>query len=490
MTSGQNKRKRGHHSISVHEGPNTVVEFEDEAGNVYQIPVVNIKDKIAPVYKYFNLKIGDKRIIEKASEYLEELASSGDLEKMRSYLWIDPILNVGMSFAVFYAGLDNLYLSEAKIGEKETDIVELPTSYGRWIAAQGHLILEILKRTKEEDADIQHWLIYEDFILELSRTQTGCKIISEIYDLRGLDFFLFLYMGSMGGETSAIKDSLLFELTEEAVPLALRRMARFEEADQVEKDIEDRKKGLIEISHQFGPIEQGQNEIDFALDRLRVEGERFWNSYLSPDVWKALHTDSQTDLIDAFVSEYLLKRGVMKSWSNLFLNLCKVIEREMSISLFEPWIDIIRESSFLESKHPNISKMKKTFDILKKCSAEPVQPPTLGQFVFILEFWNDPSMDERTDLFKKIRTTLEKYHPDSNKSIENLARALEEEYSSGGKSANIVKLRNASAHPGREGYFTWSEYLTWLKAAIGQPPKYILRTLIFDLRIPLEKNGN
>jgi hypothetical protein len=270
-------------------------------------------------------------------------------------------------------------------------------------------------------------------------------------------------------------------------------MARFEEADQVEKDIEDRKKGLIEISHQFGPIEQGQNEIDFALDRLRVEGERFWNSYLSPDVWKALHTDSQTDLIDAFVSEYLLERGLMKNWSNIFLNLCKVIEREMSISLFEPWIDIIRKSSFSEPPNISKSKMKKiqarkfTFDMLKKCSAEPVQPPTLGQLVFILEFWNDPIMDECTDLFKNIRTTLEKYHPDSNKSIENLARALEEEYSSGGKSANIVDLRNASAHPGREGSFTWSEYLTWLKAAIGQPPKYILRTLIFDLRIPLEK---
>ncbi len=242
----------------------------NEINNIDGISIVNIKDVVAPVYSYFNLNIGDKRIIDKASEYIEELASSDNLEKMRSYLWIDHILNVGtVKLAVIYGSknLERFQLLEARTGKESSDRVELYTPYGRWIAAQGRLILEILKRTKEEDAAIQHWLNYEDFILELSLTQTGCKVISEIYDLRGLDFFLFYYMGS---EISAIKDKALFDNVKK-IPIALKRMARTEEAIQVEKDIESRLKGFIQISSQFGPIEQNQNETGLVLEKLRLK---------------------------------------------------------------------------------------------------------------------------------------------------------------------------------------------------------------------------
>jgi len=469
-----------------------MTDDSNEVNNIDGIPIVNIKDIVAPVYKYFNLNIGDEQIMDKASEYLEELAFSDNLEKMRSYLWRDLLLNVGnMKLAVIYGSknLDRFQLLEARTGKEDSDRVELPTTYGRWIAAQGRLILEILKRTKEEDAVIQHWLNYEDFILELSLTETGCKVISEIYDLRGLDFFLFHYVG---GETSAIKDKALFDNAKK-IPIALRRMARMEEATQVEKDIESRLKGLIKISNQFGPREQTQSETDFVLEKLKLKAERFWNDYLSPDVWKALHNDSRTDLIDAFISEIFLKNGILYGWSIVVLSLCKVIEREMSLSLFWPWIDIIRKSSFSEPLNATSSKIKKiqtrkiTFEMLKKCATEPIQPPTIGQLIFIAKFWNDSIMDECTNLFKDIRTNLEKYCDDSTKSIEKLVLALEEKHSPDGESANIVDLRNASAHPGREGSFTWSKYLTWLKTTIGQPPEYILRVLIFKLRPPLNK---
>ena len=464
----------------------------NEVNNIDGIPIVNIKNVVAPVYSYFNLNIGDDQIMEKASEYVEELASSDNLEKMRSYLWIDPILNVEtMKFAVIYGSknLERFQLVEARTSKEDIDRVELPTPYGRWIAAQGRLILEILKRTKEEDVAIQHWLNYEDFILELSLTQTGCKIISEIYDLRGIDFFLFHYMG---GETSAIKDKALFDNAKK-IPICLKRMARTEEAIQVEKDIESRLKGFVQISNQFGLIEQTRNETYFVLEKLRLKAERFWNNYLSSDVWKALHNDSRTELIDAFISEVFLENRILRGWSIVIFSLCKVIEREMSISLFIPWIDVIRKSSFSEPLNATFSKLKRiqtrkiTYEMLKKCATDPVHPPTLGQLIFIAKFWDDPIMDECTDLFKKMRTSLEKYCPNSTKAIKNIAMSLEEKHSVDSESASIIELRNAAAHPGREGSFSWAKYLEWLKRVIGQSPKYILHSLIFNLRPPLEK---
>lgn len=456
------------------------------------VPIVNAKDLAAPVYSYFNLNIGDEQIIDKASEYVEELASSNNLEKMRSYLWIHPILNVvNMSEAVGYGSknLKRLQILEARTGKGDNDRVELPTPYGRWIAAQGRLILEILKRTKEEDVVIQHWLNYEDFILELSLTQTGCKIISEIYDLRGLDFFLFHYMG---GETSAIKDKALFDNAKK-IPIALNRMARIEEAIQVEKDIESRLKGIINISNQFGRRKQTQSETDFVLEKLRLKAERFWNNYFSSDVWNALHNDSRKDLIDAFISEIFLENGILRGWNIVILAICKVIEREMSISLFTPGINNIRKSSFLEPLNATSSKLKKiqtrknTYKMLKKCANRPIHPPTLGQLIFVAKFWDDPIMDECTDLFKNMRMDLEKYCPNSTKTIKNIALLLEEKHSVDSESASIIELRNASAHPGRDSSFSWAKYLEWLKRFIGKPPEYILRSLIFDLRPPLEK---
>ena len=469
-----------------------MTDNSNEVNNIYSIHIVNIKDVAAPVYSYFNLNIGDEQILDKASKYVEELASSDNLEKMRSYLWIDPILNVeNMKFAVIYGSTNSerFQLLETRTDKEGSDRVELSTPYRRWIAAQGRLILEILKRTKEEDAAIQNWLNYVDFILELSLTQTGCKVISEIYDFRGLDFFLFHYMG---GETSAIKDKALFNNAKK-IPIALKRLARTEEAIQVEKDIKSRLKGFIQISSKFGDIRQNQNETGVVFKNLRLEAERFWNNYFSPDVWKALHNDSQTDLIDAFISELFLENKILYGWSIVILSLCKVIEREMSISLFTPWIDVIRESSFSEPLNATSSKLKKiqtrkiTYEMLKKCATYPIRPPTLGQLVFVAKFWDDPIMDECTDIFKNMRTSLKKYCPNSVKAIKNIALLLEEKHSVDNESASIIELRNAAAHPGREGSFSWEKYLEWLKRIIGQPLKFILCSLIFDLISPLNK---
>jgi len=51
-----------------------------------------------------------------------------------------------------------------------------------------------------------------------------------------------------------------------------------------------------------------------------------------------------------------------------------------------------------------ISKLKKiqtgkiTYEMLKKCATEPIHPPTLGQLIFVAKFWDDPIMDECTDI--------------------------------------------------------------------------------------------
>ena len=70
-----------------------MTDDSNKVNNIDGISFVNIKDVVAPVYSYFNLNIGDEQIMDKASEYVEELASSDNLAAVSPNFMIEPLPN-------------------------------------------------------------------------------------------------------------------------------------------------------------------------------------------------------------------------------------------------------------------------------------------------------------------------------------------------------------------------------------------------------------
>lgn len=436
-----------------------------------RIPIITmeqrVKQTIKPVYDYFQIELKDPVILLKVAEYFSTLINSQELTALRFHLWDAPILNLpAIREAIIYSSI-NLLLSDT------------------WNVSHGRLLTEIANQTRDEDYLLQHWFNYENWILEYVLTLEGCKIICSIYDLRGLDFFLFHYMG---GETSALKDNALFSNAAN-VPIALQRLGREEEAILARNELQDRINGLTAIRTDFEFRQDDQGDF-LILEKLRLRAERFWHDYLSSDVWSTLHSNSRNELIDAFISEKFLMYGILRGWNLVILALCKVVERELAITIFNPWIEDIKFASFLNeetagssSKKKRIQSCKFTFDILKSCVKDPIHPPTLGQLIFMAKFWDNDVMDSCTDLFKIIRNKVNNYIPDYTNMINRLVDLLEYSYTLPNEKANITELRNASAHPGKEDSLNWPLYLDWLKESMGKPPKQMLHTITIDLRL-------
>lgn len=452
--------------------------------NIDEIPIVPIESIIKPVFDFFKIKIGDNSIMTKAIDYLNKLSKNQDFDIKRQYLWIDKINVSSVNMAVIHGNVrTNMFSLTGKV---ENDVIfDSDSVYSKWLSAQGKYILSILKKSKEEDGAIQHWLNYEDFIIELSTTKNGCTILCDIYDLKGLDFFLFHYMG---GQTDALRDNAMFENAKNIIK-ALSVLQRNDESIFVKEEIEKRRKNIIKISKKFIGSKEQEPNFDFVLEKLRLNAERFWNEYLSNNVWVKIHSTSRENLIDAFVTEALIENNILKIWSNVVLAFAKVIEKELSITLFNQFINIIKESKFnipentSQSKLKKVKKRKMTFDMIYKCTQEPIHPPTLGQLVFVGKYWNDEIMDECTTLFAKCRKDINDKHWKGNQEIYNIVTIIEQNESNKEDSANIIDLRNSSAHPGKENLYDWRKYTIWFKNAIGKPPKMILKKIINDTRL-------
>ena len=120
--------------------------------------------------------------------------------------------------------------------------------------------------------------------------------------------------------------------------------------------------------------------------------------------------------------------------------------------------------------------------MVKKC-ANVNQPPTLGQLVFVGKYWDDEIMDSCTNLFINCREILSAKKINGNKEIYNIIALIEKNESDSIDSANIIELRNASAHPNSENLYDWEKYTNWLKKSIGQPPKLILNKIVNETRL-------
>jgi len=445
------------------------------------IPIVSVKEIVAPIYSHFNLTLKDNDIIFKACDYLTNLVNTNDRQKIRCYFF-DPLINYfTLNLAVIYCFNDanDFIVHELRSTSIRGEGVEIERPINKWIEAQGNLIKSLAKSSYEDDIHLQNWLNYHDFILWLGSTPKGREILLNIFDLRGLDFFLIHYYG---GRTVAVADSSLFTHAR-IIPDSLRIIGREEEALKIEGDLLLREKSRTEIKNTLKKTDP-QNDSK----RLRIIAEKYWIDYLGLTVWQRLDDESRVELRNAFVIELNLTEGVLKGWYQVAFILCKVVEREMGITFFSPWKELIANSDFADIKTmPSTQQreMKKYYGtyVKVKNAASGDKIPTLGELINFIQLWYKDLPKQYTALFFNIRNEL---HPDLNyqKKLQELVTNIQLKKQINGKSANILVLRNKSVHPGQENLFEWKGYSGWLKESIGKPPVSLLFNIVIELRYP------
>ena len=431
----------------------------------------NSEKRLAPMFVRLGLDIHDKNLFDRIIDYYQYLAKTASFNVIETELERNDSI-IFRRFSIF------TYLCKTSQNKKVDIDLEC------WTNVFCDLIFRIVGSTKKYDPIIQNLLSYDNMLAhEIQYSEYATMLMCKIYDLRGIDFFLFHY--AKGEEIDASDDSWLF-ITANFLVTFLAQNDRIEESLYVEKELSQRQEGLLKIHSIFSsPLKKNQKP---SLEVLRLQAERFWIEYLSKEVWKYLSLMSKSDLIDSFITEHLLKYGVLKQWSQLVLSLCKVVERELALIFFSPWIDVIRQSHFQlpsgmsKTKTKKIITRKYIFETLMKCATNPVHPPTLGQIIFVARFWDDPIMDECTDLFKNLRSKLCTTSPGYGNKIKILLNYLEERNIFNEEHPDINDLRNASAHPGKEKEYDWNQHFLWLKAALGEPPKRILHLIVVNLR--------
>ena len=427
-------------------------------------------------YTYCNLQYGDPDLLPCIVENVSELANAKDWALLEKYLGMDddPLFLLNRAALVSHC-------TSQKGFDKSTiqNMFDPDSLLNRWADSLSKLFLRILQQTKDYDYLVQQILNFEDFLFyDMRLTPERRQIACEIYDLRGIDFFLIHYME---GQTTAHNDNALWNSANLIVDF-LNESGRQEEATRVTQELKNRKERFKEILAEYSTIKS--ESISETLENIRLAGERFWVDYLSSDVWRKMDESSRRELGDAFVTEIMLKKGVLRGWSQVVLSLCKVLEREAADILFTKWIEIIQKAVF--SIPPDASKnvLKRiksreiTFRTLKSCSEPPVHPPTLGQLVFVSKFWSDDIMNRCTNLFSTINEKAEPCCKNYALKVQELSLFLEDKHPYSEENPSFVDLRNASAHPGHEDDFTWSEHIPWLKESLGKPPKEVLKLVV------------
>lgn len=131
-----------------------------------------------------------------------------------------------------------------------------------------------------------------------------------------------------------------------------------------------------------------------------------------------------------------------------------------------------------EKARKRIESRLMTFKMLQSCSSDKGHSPTLGQLVFIAKFWNDPMMDRCTDLFKNIRSQVNRASPDFSDRVAKLARALEQPLKMDGAALTIIEARNRSAHPREDEDVDWTSFIDHLRETLGKPPVGLLKLVV------------
>lgn len=181
-----------------------------------KIPIFTTKELIQPVLLRYAVDALDSRIQDLILSDINGSVESNDFTRMRMILSSDESYWISTLQSTFF---------QIFPGQKPF------SRYDEWVEEKCALLLAILRKTREDDGVIQHVLNYEDFCIEALNWpfKKGAQFLVEIYELRGIDFFLFHYMG---GQTDAHNDAALFDGARTVVR-ALKDVERSAESEKV-----------------------------------------------------------------------------------------------------------------------------------------------------------------------------------------------------------------------------------------------------------------
>lgn len=434
-----------------------------------KIRIKDIKEIIEPVFNHFNLEYGNNSVTGKVVNLLNKIS--------REDLFEEAVHLVRYSIPFDFFILQNLYgfiQDSSWIEKNENDKIidsEL-TIFNNTIAS---LCNYILTKTRDYDETIKYFLTYSDLIYYLKLSSSGKKIIVDFYFNRGIDFFLSYNIS--GKQHKASEYSHYFDYAE-YIQESLVFVKRVEEAEYVKNEISKRKEGLKEIAEYFSA-----DKPENTFEKLRVYSERFWFDYLGDYVFIPLREESKNELIDSIVAESLIEKKILTNISQVALAFCKVIERELNESLFQPYISeyincsIHQIETNLSNKQRNkIENRINTINVIKKCIKNNHQL-TFGQIVFLMRFWDDQLLNEYSDLFKLIKGRNSMFDK-LTQSIRSLLEYIELKK----EGMTLIDIRNYSAHPIVDIKINWDECVKWIKQMLGEPPKEILKRIVIDLR--------
>jgi hypothetical protein len=433
------------------------------------IRIIDNKEVVEPVFKHFNLEYGDNSVIVKVLNLLNKISKEDLFEEAVN------LVHYSQPFDFFT--LQNLYgfihdISWIEKIEKDSIIESDLTVYNNALVSFCNYILT---KTRVYDDTIKYFLTYSDLIYYINLSSHGKKIIVDIYLNRGIDFFLSYKISDK--QYKATEYPQYFEYAE-FIHEALVFVQRLEEAEHVSNEITKRKEGIKEITEIFSA-----NKPENTFEELRLHSERFWFEYLGEKVFTKLGKESKNELIDSIVTELLIEKKVLTNFSQVALAFCKVIERELNESLFQPYIRDYENSSIrtIEPNLPNKQRTKlenrlNTISIIKKCVKNNHQL-TFGQIVFLMRFWDDQLINEYSNLFQLIRTRRTDY----NKLSQSI-RELLEYFELKDIGLTLTDIRNSSAHPTVDRNINWVDCVKWIKQMLGEPPKEILKRIVIDLR--------
>ncbi len=427
------------------------------------IPIISISDVIKPVLTRYGRNEKDITIRQDIISDIKSAIDSGDLNLMRQFLTGDESFWVGnLQYAYFQPFEERKPLSE----------------YSEWAEIKCKLLLSIAEKTRADDGIIQHIVNYEDFHVEILPFSFGPSFIVSLYELRGLDFFLFHYMG---GETIAHDDVALFEHAS-SIEKSLLKLGRSSEAKELNRELSEKKSKLKNIQREFqGPEYDPSQNI---VDKIRIASEHFWSHYLTPDTWNKIEAQSRLELTDEFSTEYLLNQQVLSTWSTPALALCKVFERELTRAIFNPWKQRILSATWSppepksKEEEKRIQSRSLTFKTIQSCASKDGHPPTLGQLYFMAKFWNDHIMNACTDLFSDINEASVAFDPEFSEKIKTCATILENPLQQNGKKITITDARNRSAHPSEDMSVDWNFFIIQFKKILGEPPAEVLKLIV------------
>lgn len=478
------------------------------------------------LFKDLNYAVDDPEILRAIVTYGLESIKSGDLEQLTPFLYDDGRWFLGDIECLFYP--DVFPLSEQGYAPLDK-FLKLPAEYIPDVTVFWELKCRILYRiaetTREHDDMLQYFINYEDWLTYIVACDFGRQFIVNLYDLRGIDFFLRFFYAEEKTTTP-----FLFE-NAQLISVALTALGRSADAQQVKAEIDRRKTqwtGFVKSSSSLANIEtktllvnfsegvmggiasapiipsftsvlrkilpskttkepppqkiQKSLTQSFGPQELRARGKQFWHSYLGGSLWSALTLSSQEMLSNAFVKEALTKQSILSSWSDVVLTLCQVIELETNRALTEQWKDFFKDSTFTliettsKKQQRRVAQREKTHQLLVKTTNGERHAPTLGELRFIVAYWNDDLMDQCTNTFARIRSKNENY----GKQIKALSAMLNEPI--GRTDADIIELRNLAAHPRPYEDIDWTHSTKAVKTMLGKPPVQILKLLVLDLK--------